>query len=203
MERMYKPREASDLLGVTVKTIQNWDNDGKIVCQRTPTNKRLIPESEIKRIQGERDIRRTVLYARVSTHEQKNDLKRQIQLLKNKYPNCDVYKDIASGMNFKRRNLLKMMEDVKEELVDKVVVLHKDRLVRFGFEFVETIFGWFGTTIEVIEDNYKSPEDELVKDMISIITSFSSRLYGMRSHKTKKILKKVKEVMNENDNLSS
>jgi putative resolvase len=201
MERMYKPREASNLLGVTVKTIQNWDNDNKIRCERTPYGRRIIPESEIKRLQGERNIRNVVLYARVSTYEQKKDMERQIDFLKMNYPNDIIYKDIGSGMNFKRKDFIKLMKEVKSERVSKIVIVHKDRLVRFGFDFIEEFCSWYGTNIEVLEEKEISKQDELVKDMIAIITSFSSKLYGMRSYKQKKIVSAVKEVINENDNI--
>lgn len=196
---MYQPKDASKMLGVTVKTIQTWDKQGKIKCIRTPSNRRLIPESEIKRIQGEKEIRNVYLYARVSTYGQRKDLNTQISVLKMRYPNAKLYQDIASGMNFKRKGLKKLLDDVRNQRVSTVVVVHKDRLTRFGFDFFEEIFGWFGSYIEVLETKTETPNEELVSDMIAIITSFTSRLYGMRSHKSKKIIDTTKAIIDEND----
>nr|MDO8100859.1 helix-turn-helix domain-containing protein [Candidatus Njordarchaeota archaeon] len=100
MERLYSPGEASRLLGVCVKTILDWDRAGKIRCVRTPAGRRRVPESEIGRVQGEREIRRPAIYARVSSRDQTRDLENQIDMLKQRYPAAGVHRDIGSGLRF-------------------------------------------------------------------------------------------------------
>jgi len=182
------------LLGLHPRTIQKWDKQGKIRVVRTPGGRRRIPESEIRRLQGEKGIRSVIGYARVSSNTQKDDLERQVEYLRQRGVR-EVVTDIGSGLNEKRRGFLRLLDRVLHNEVDKVVVLYEDRLTRFGFDTLKKVFEAHGTTIEVLnQTDAKPPQQELVEDLITIISHFSGKLYGMRSHKQKEVVKRAKEL---------
>jgi len=182
------------LLGLHPRTIQKWDKQGKIRVVRTPGGRRRIPESEIRRLQGEKGIRSVIGYARVSSNTQKDDLERQVEYLRQRGVR-EVVTDIGSGLNEKRRGFLRLLDRVLHNEVDKVVVLYEDRLTRFGFDTLKKVFEAHGTTIEVLNQaDVKPPQQELVEDLITIISRFSGKLYGMRSHKQKEVVKRAKEL---------
>jgi putative resolvase len=202
MEKLYTLKEAKKLLGVTTRTIQRWDKEGKIRVVRTIGGRRRIPESEIKRILGvkEEEERVVVGYARVSSTTQKDDLERQKQLIhsyaKDKgYGEIQILSDVGSGLNENRKNFLKLLEAVAERKVSRVIVVYEDRLTRFGFETLRKMFQAFGTTIEVINSKEKTPQEELVEDLITIVSHFAGKLYGMRSHKYKELVEGVKKLV--------
>ncbi|PSN81980.1 IS607 family transposase [Candidatus Marsarchaeota G2 archaeon OSP_D] len=193
-ERLYTLKEACLLLGLHPRTIQKWDKQGKIRVVRTPGGRRRIPESEIRRLQGEKGIRSVIGYARVSSNTQKDDLERQVEYLRQRGVR-EVVTDIGSGLNEKRRGFLRLLDRVLHNEVDKVVVLYEDRLTRFGFDTLKKVFEAHGTTIEVLnQTDAKPPQQELVEDLITIISHFSGKLYGMRSHKQKEVVKRAKEL---------
>jgi len=196
MEKLYTIKEAKQLLGVQTKAIQIWDRKGMIRVVRTPGGRRRVPESEILRIQGKEEKEGMIIgYARVSSLSQKDDLERQIALIKNKGVE-NVLTDIGSGLNEKRRNYKKILKMIMRNEISKIVISYPDRLTRFGFETLIEFCSTFGTEIEVInEDIYKSPQEEMVNDMITIIAHFSGKLYGMRSHKQKEVVKNVKNIL--------
>jgi putative resolvase len=200
MERLYTLKEAKKLLGVQTRAIQQWDRDGKIKVIRTLGGRRRIPESELLRIQGETKTKqagKVVGYARVSSESQKDDLNRQIELLKSKgIKDEEILSDIGSGLNEKRRNYRKLLKMVMNREVSKIVVTYPDRLTRFGFDTLTDYFSYFGVNVEVINENvYQSPQEELVKDMITLVAHFSGKLYGMRSHKQKEVIENVKNIL--------
>ena len=199
MERLYTLKEASKLLGVHVKTIQKWDREGKIRCVRTVGGRRRVPESEIKRILGIREERKIVGYARVSSHTQKDDLERQIELIKayakEKGWEIEILKDVGSGLKEDRRNFRKLLKMVMNKEVSKVIVAYPDRLTRFGFKILEEFFRSYGTEIIVINKRAKTPQEELIDDLITIISHFAGKLYGMRSHKYKKVVEGAKQLI--------
>jgi len=192
-------REASKLLGVTVRTIQRWDKEGKIRCVRTVGGKRRVPESEIKRILGIHEERKIVGYARVSSHTQKDDLEGQIELIENYAKergwDVEILKDIGSGLKEDRRNFQKLLKIVMNKEVSKVIVAYSDRLTRFGFKTLEQFFKSYGTEIVVINREKKTPQEELAEDLITIISHFAGRLYGRRSHKYKKVVEGAKKLI--------
>lgn len=192
-ERYFSPEKASEMLNVSRRTLQIWESKGEIKCIRTPGNHRRFPESEILSKQRERGIKskRKICYCRVSTASQKEDLERQIEYFRSQYPNHEIIKDIGSGLNFKRKGFNSILDSGKRGDIEEIVVTHKDRLCRFGFELVERIIG--EGKILVLNNEQTSPQEELVKDLISIITVFSSRLYGLRSHTLKKQIKACRE----------
>jgi len=194
-ERLYTLKEACLLLGLHPRTIQKWDKQGKIRVVRTPGGRRRIPESELRRLQGEKGIRSIIGYARVSSNTQKDDLERQVEYLRQRGVQ-EVITDIGSGLNEKRKGFLRLLDRVLHNEVDKVVVLYEDRLTRFGFDTLRRVFEAHGTTIEVLNQkaDVKPPQQELVKDLITIISHFSGKLYGMRSHKQKEAVKRAKEL---------
>ena len=199
MERLYTMKEASKLLGVHVKTIQKWDREGKIRCVRTVGGKRRVPESEIKRILGIHEERKIVGYARVSSHTQKDDLERQIELIKSyageKEWEIEILKDVGSGLKEDRRSFQKLLRMVMNREVSKVIVAYPDRLTRFGFKTLKEFFKSYGTKIVVINREEKTPHEELVEDLITIISHFAGKLYEMRSHKYRKVVEGAKKLI--------
>ena len=145
---------------------------------------------------GERVV---VGYARVSPTAQKDDLERQKQLLhsyaKDKgYDKIQILSDVGSGLNEKRKGFLKLLEMVAERKVSKVIIVYEDRLTRFGFETLKKLFQAFGTEIEVINSE-ENPREELVEDLITIVSHFAGKLYGMRSHKYEEVVEGVKKLL--------
>jgi putative resolvase len=200
MERLYTLKEAKKLLGVTTRTIQRWDKDGKIRVVRTVGGRRRIPESEVKRILGLREERIIVGYARVSSSTQKDGLERQKRSImayaeERGYGGIQILSDIGSGLNERRKNFLKLLEMVSEGEVSKVIVAYEDRLTRFGFGTLSKLFSAFGTTIEAINHEEKAPQEELVEDLITIVSHFAGKLYGMRSHKYGEVVEGVRKLI--------
>ena len=194
MEKLYTIWDACEILQLNPNTLRKWDREGKIRCVRLSNNFRRVPESEINRILGVKNNRTSFIYARVSSLDQKADLDRQIQKLQTVFPESHVVSDIRSGMKFNRKGFIELLKLVEKDKVSAIYVTHKDRLARFGFDLVEKVCNIHGTEIvETDGEEILSANEELTKDLISIITSFSARLYGLRSHKLKNILEAVKE----------
>lgn len=199
-ERLYTLKEAKKLLGVTTWTIQQWDRQGKIKCVRTVGGRRRIPESEIKRILGLKEERAVVGYIRVSSSTQKDDLERQKQMVKDYakergYGGIQILLDVGSGLNENRKGFLKLLDMVSERKVSKIIVAYEDRLTRFGFETLKRMFNAFGTEIEAINHEQKTPQEELVEDLITIASRFAGKLYGMRSHKYTEVVEGVRKLV--------
>jgi putative resolvase len=199
MEKLYTLKEAKKLLGVTTRTIQRWDKEGKIRVVRTIGGRRRIPESEIKRILGlkEEEERVVVGYARVSSTTQKDDLERQKQLIRSYAENGEIQilSDVGSGLNENRRGFLRLLEMVTERKVSKVIIVYEDRLTGFGFETLRKVFQVFGTAIEVINSEEKTPQEELVEDLVTIVSHFAGKLYGVRSNKYKEVVEGVRKLL--------
>lgn len=200
--KILKPYEVSKILRVTVKTLQNWDKEKTLVAFRTKsTNRRYYTEEQINNFIGmeSKNSKKIVIYQRVSNIGQKDDLKNQENFLR-QYANAkgyivnDVITDIASGLNFKRKNWNKLLRDVMDRNINKIIVAHKDRFVRFGFEWFKDMCNSFGCEIEVVNNEVLSLQEEIVQDLISIIHVFSSRIYGLRKYK--KEIKADKDVEN-------
>lgn len=129
-----------------------------------------------------------VIYARVSSNSQKDDLKNQVEYLKNYANNkgyiiSNIATDIGSGLNYNRKNWNFLLKDIIAKKISKVIVSHKDRFIRFGFDWFHNFASMYGCDIEVINNEITSPQEELVKDLISIIHVFSCRIYGLRKYK--------------------
>jgi putative resolvase len=198
MQRNYSPREAAAILGVAVHTIQVWDREGRIQCVRLPSGRRRVPESEVKRLLNLKEERKDAIYARVLSGGQKQDLEKQVEDLKRLAPNALVYTDIRSGLNFHRDGLFDLLNDIADKKIAKLYVAYDDRLARIGFELISWICEKYGT--EIVVANEKEPlsaNEERGKDLISIIMAFSAKLFGLRSHNTRRIMRAVKEGLAE------
>lgn len=188
---IYKPKDFSKLLGVSVLTLQRWDNAGLLKAYRTPTNRRYYTHEqylEFKGIKDEEDERQTVIYARVSTRKQSDDLQKQTKFLR-QFCNAKgmiidrCIQDYGSGLNYNRKTWNSLLNDVMEGKIKTIVIAHKDRFVRFGYEWFESLCKRFGTEIIVVNNETLSPQEELAQDIISILHVFSCRLYGLRKYK--------------------
>ena len=196
----YKVHEAAEILGVTTKTIRNYDRDGKLKTYRTEGNHRIVMRDDLIEFLTEKGLilddtagqRKDLIYARVSSHDQKRggDLDRQALFLAENVEglvNPVILKEVGSGLNDKRVQLQKLLKMVCNDEVRNVYVTYKDRLTRFGYHYLETMFLPHNVNIIVVKDSHaeKSVQEELVEDMMSLIASFSGKLYGMRSKKIK------------------
>ncbi|MCT4507768.1 MAG: IS607 family transposase [Tepidibacter sp.] len=188
----YKPSEFAEVLNVSVKTLQRWDRENILKAKRTPTNRRYYTYDQYLEFKGLKNNldRKIVIYTRVSTNNQKDDLVNQIEFLKN-FANAkgiivdEVIKDIGSGLNYNRKKWNKLLEECMENKIESILVTHKDRFIRFGFEWFERFLGKFDTKIIVVNNESLSPQEELVQDIISILHVFSCRIYGLRKYKKK------------------
>jgi len=186
------PKDAAKLFNVTTRTLFSWEASGKIKCIRTNGGHRRYVLSSFPNTTKnttENSERRKICYCRVSTRSQTNDLERQVKFFEQEFSGYEIIKDIGSGLNFKRKGLQTVLDAAEKGNLQEVVVTHKDRLCRFGFELIERIIQKHNGKIMVLDQEKTSPEEELVKDLISIITVFSSRLYGLRSNSIKKQIK--------------
>ncbi|MDJ0650979.1 MAG: IS607 family transposase [Xenococcaceae cyanobacterium MO_188.B19] len=182
------PKEASQRLGVAISTLRRWDKEGKIRSIRTPGGQRRFCIEEY-----EKDEKPIVLYARVSSNSQKDDLERQVEFLQSKYPEGELVKEIGSGLNFKRRRLLSILERIYKSDISMLVVAYSDRLVRFGFPLIEWLCQQGECKLLVLNERQLSPEQELVEDILAILHCFSSRLYGLRKYRTQ-VQKNIQEA---------
>jgi excisionase family DNA binding protein len=203
VERLLRPKEVCQLLSISYSTLLRWIREGKIRAVTTEGGKYRIPYSEVKKYFERREETRAVIYARVSSANRKDDLERQIDYLANYatakgYKVVEVLKDIASGLNTQREGLLRLFKLVEGRNVDVVLITYKDRLTRFGFEYLEEFFSTMGVRIEVVfGEEPKDAMQELVEDLISIITSFAGKIYGVRSHKKTLLVQGVKKLIGE------
>lgn len=188
---MLKPKDVAARLGVSVKTLQRWDNAGILPAHRNPQGRRYYTEEQVLAYLGkiQQPQRLHIAYARVSSNGQKDDLKSQVTFLRT-YVNAqgvildDMLTDIGSGLNYKRKNWNHLIFDlILQGQVDTVYVTFKDRFVRFGFDWFEQLCNRYGCRIVVVNNPDTSPQQELVDDLISIIHVFSCRVYGLRKYK--------------------
>lgn len=202
----YKPKDFAELLGVSVKTLQRWDRDGILKANRTPTNRRYYTYDQylqFRGIQTENDIRDVVIYARVSTRNQKDDLKNQVEFLK-QFCNSkgmivsQCIEEFGSGLNYNRKKWNKLLEEVMENKIKIIVISNKDRFIRFGYDWFEKFCERFHTKIIIVNNEALSPNEEFVQDIISILHVFSCRLYGLRKYKNQ--IKKDEDIAKELQN---
>ena len=206
--KYYSSKTVTKLLGVTAHTLRNWDKEGKLNPAYIKSNGyRYYSEESILSYTQERKTKKNlnvIGYARVSSKKESDDLKRQIdnlkQYLSSKYESFDIITDIGSGINYNKPGLLKLIEKINKKEVDLIVVLYKDRLLRFGFELVEYFAKLNNVKIEVLDKIDKNQDEELVEDLVQIITVFSSKLQGKRKNKTKQLIKDFSQKIQEIDN---
>ncbi len=199
-KRLVKIGEAAKLLGTTPTTLRNWERTGEIIpARKTKGGTRYYDVSSLLSLDG--SDYPTVGYARVSSHSQKEDLERQHDMLEAycaaKGWRTEIIKDLGSGMNYHKKGLKKLLDMILRKQIKRLVMTHKDRLLRFGAELVFTLCEIQGIEIIIIHKGEPpSFEEELAQDVLEIITVFSSRLYGSRSSKNKKLLDALKEQGN-------
>jgi len=203
MSKLYKLSEFAKLVGVSRSGVVKWIREGKVRAVNIH-GRWYIPESELESLTKGfyAGLKRVAIYARVSGSTQKDDLGRQITSLedyvKKYFPQAEyvVVKDIASGLKEDRRGLRKIIEMAKRRQIDAVIVAYKDRLTRFGFTYLKELFEARG--VRVIVAFHEEPKDyyqELVEDLIVIVTGFAGRIYGKRSHKYKKVVEAVEQAI--------
>ena len=173
----YKPKDFAELLGVSVKTLQRWDREGILKANRTPTDRRYYTYDQYLQFKGiniEHDKRKVVIYARVSTKNQRDDLQNQTAFLR-QFCNArgmivdQCIEDYGSGLNYNRKKWNGLLDEVMEQKVKTIVITHKDRFIRFGYDWFERFCMKFHTTILVVNNEELSPQEELVQDIISIL----------------------------------
>ena len=188
---MIRLNEMAKRLNVSVKTLQRWDREGILVAKRTPTDRRYYTEDQYLEYIGSstKSKRKTIAYVRVSSTNQKDDLRSQITFIRN-YVNGkgeildDVIEDIGSGLNYNRKHWNDLLlNQIPKGEIEKIYITYKDRFVRFGFDWFERFCNHYNCEIIVINNPDTSPQKELVDDLISIIHVFSCRIYGLRKYK--------------------
>lgn len=195
--------KVASILGVTPQTLRQWDANGYFVpSQRRGNGYRYYTKEQVERFAEQFNTiknknRINIGYCRVSTNKQKDDLSRQVEnvelYLKSLKTPYQIIKDIGSGINYNKKGLSELLELICKNKVDTVYVLYKDRLVRFGFEILQKVAELHNTQIVVLDNEDKTKEQELVEDLMQIITVFSCRLHGRRAAKTKQLMKDLVE----------
>jgi putative resolvase len=211
MTKWYKTNDARAALGVSTASLRAWDKKGKIRTQRTAGGQRRydvdafldasaehtpatapgVTPSQLEAFvagkkagaaaKQEAQTRRFV-YCRVSSAKQKDDLARQVAAMREAYPTHEIIQDVGSGLNFKRRGLTRLLDACSRGHVDEVVVAHRDRLCRFGIDWLRWFFRRHSVTLVVCDDNVHSVEQELVEDLMAVVHVFSCRLNGKRRY---------------------
>lgn len=200
----YTIHKFAKMLGLTPQTLRNWDNQGKLHPDHIGSNGyRYYSDEQLNQVLNRPRYGNQIVigYCRVSSQKQKDDLDRQVEnvrtyLISQGQP-FEIITDIGSGINYNKPGLRTLLQKINQGLVSKIVVLYKDRLLRYGFELIEYVASLYGTSIEVIDKTEKSQQQELVEDLVQIITVFSCRLQGQRAKKTKQMIKELTEVSDE------
>ena len=193
--------KAAAELGVTRETLRRWEAAGKITSSRTPKNHRRYDLFLLRGIVPRKSCeeKRTIAYARVSSHDQKDDLSRQVVVLESYCAShgwtFEVIQDLGSGLNYSKKGLKWLIREICSGSVQRLVITHKDRLLRFGAELVFSLCEQFGSEVVIVNASEGSSfEDDLVQDVLEIITVFSARLYGARSRKNKKLVEALRDA---------
>ena len=206
MSKYYSINKFSKILGVSAQTLRNGDKKGKLHPHHTSSNGyRYYSHEQLNQVMNVKpNLDRIVIgYCRVSSNKQRDDLERQIENMKlyltAQGKPFEIISDIGSGINYKKKGLKELMKRISQNKVDKVVVFYKDRLLRFGFELVEYIASLYDCDIEIIDHTEKTEQQELVEDLVQIITVFSCKLQGKRANKARKLVKELIDDGGEED----
>jgi putative resolvase len=199
--KYYTIHEFSKLVGKTPQTLRNWDKKRLLIPHHTGANGyRYYSHDQLKQVLNIKEDKKSKViigYCRVSSYKQKDDLQRQVENMKlyldKQNKNYEIIEDIGSGINYTKKGLRTLLRKIVNDEVEKVVVLYKDRLLRFGFELVEYIANLYGCEIEVIDSTEKTEQQELVEDLVQIITVFSCKLQGKRANKARKMIEELTE----------
>ena len=197
---VYRVKEFAKLIGKSPSTLRRWEKEGKIKPSRSAGNQRYYTDQDLQtalNIKFADPAGKTIVYCRVSSRGQLPELKHQVTAMEEFCRGRGLAVDewiseIGGGMNFKRKKFLKLMRQIRLGEVETIVVAHKDRLVRFSYEFIEEFASWYGCSIIVANSISLSPQEELVNDLMSVVHTFSCRLYGLRSYK--KQIKKIASI---------
>ena len=206
MSKYYSINKFSKILGVSAQTLRNGDKKGKLHPHHTSSNGyRYYSHEQLNQVMNVKpNLDRIVIgYCRVSSNKQKDDLERQIENMKlyltAQGKPFEIISDIGSGIDYKKKGLKELMKRISQNKVDKVVVFYKDRLLRFGFELVEYIASLYDCDIEIIDHTEKIEQQEIVEDLVQIITVFSCKLQGKRANKARKLVKELIDDGGEED----
>lgn len=206
-EQLYSIQKFAELTGKSAQTLRNWDKAGKLKPYSKGFNGyRYYLPTQVDEVYGlqKEPLKKIIGYCRVSSAKQKDDLNRQEECLQTylltKGMPFEIISDIGSGINYKKKGLQELIMLIIQHKVSLIVVLYKDRLVRFGFDLLEFIASQYGCSIEIIDSTLKTPQEEMTEDLIQIITVFSCRLQGQRSGKAKKL---IQELLNADNNPES
>jgi putative resolvase len=184
----YRINEFAARVGRSVQTVRRWEAEGKLVAKRLPSGHRYFDESDVRALMGGTPVKRVVVvYCRVSSANQKADLASQVAAMRTFCLGGGIAVDqwieeVGGGMNMKRKHFLDLVSRIQRGQVSKLVVAHKDRLMRFGFELLNHIASENGCEIVVANQELHSPQQEMVEDLMAIVHTFSCRLYGMRKY---------------------
>jgi putative resolvase len=202
MNRLVAIGKAAEALGVSITTLRRWEAEGKLVPERTAGRQRRYDLVKLKPelFRSTPDARRTMAYARVSSHQKKSDLERQEQVLElycaRQGWSFEVVSDFGSGLNYHKKGLKHLLDEIVEGRVGRLVLTHKDRLLRFGAELMFALCEAKGTEVVILNQGEDTTfEEDLANDVQEILTVFSARLYGSRSRKNQKLLEDVKKAV--------
>lgn len=206
MNNLVSISKAAKILGVSEITLRRWDEEGRLVAIKTEGGHRRYDLAKIRPETVHKfdfsDKKKTIAYARVSSHEKKKDLERQKQVLelfcsKNGWT-FDIISELGSGMNYHKKGLKKLLNAIIDDSVGRLVLTHRDSLLRFGAELVFAICETKGVEVVIInKGDDETFEEDLATDILEIMTMFSARLYGTKSKKNKEILDGVVKVVEE------
>lgn len=200
MVSLYSIGKFAKETGVSISTLRRWDKEGKLLpAFVSEGGTRYYSDDQLFDLLGKSRIevkeKAIIGYCRVNSHKQKDDLESQVENVRSymtaKGYQFEILTDIGSGINYNNKSLNKIIDMVINNQVDKVIILHKDRLVRFGFELIENICKKYNTKIEIIDQTEKTEDQELVEDLIQIVTVFSARLQGKRAHRAKNMIEEL------------
>jgi putative resolvase len=205
MERIVSISEAAAVLGVSITTLRRWEAAGKLVAEHTAGGHRRYDLAKLRPElfrAADQAKRKTIAYVRVSSPDQKDDLERQQQLLQRYCTRqgwtFDVIADLGSGLNYHKKGLKRLVSEMLDGQVGRLVITHKDRLLRFGAELVFAICEAKNVEVVILNQGEDTAfEEDLTEDMQEILTVFGARLYGSRSRKHQKLLDRVKQAVDE------
>ena len=197
MSNLLSIQEAAHLLGVSSNTLRRWEAEGKITSERTIGGHRRYQVNDL--LNQKSDASLTIAYARVSSRDQKTELERQILMLEvyctNRGWSYEIISDLGSGINYRKKGLVKLLKLITTYQVERLVLSHKDQLLRLGSDLIFSLCEQFGVEVVIINNSENSTvEEDLATDLLEIITVFSARLYGSRNDKNKEIVQELKNV---------
>ncbi len=188
------------MLGISYTTLRDYVRRGYIKPVLTPGGRWRFREEDVERLIGVIRQRRVILYARVSSNSQRDDLERQVRALEewarqNNIADYEVVTDIGSGLKEDRKGFKKVLKLAVERKISRIIVEYPDRLTRFGFKTIKELLKAFGVEVVALNQEDKDPREELVEDLTTIVSHFAEKLYGMRSHKYEKVVEGVRKLI--------